>query len=360
MGKYALGLNVTKELMLTNAEKIAGRGLKPLAGLPASLDWRKNPDNYLTPIQNQSGCGACVAFGTTAVMEVCKRIVELKPTLDVKLSEWDLFSHGGDCGSGWTLEAANKAAITYGVCPERCWPYTGERQPCASDPILKLKISGSKRIIGDAQAKEWLSTKGPIQAAMDVYEDFFNYDSGIYKSEYGGWVGAHCIAIIGYNDQEQCWICKNSWSTSWGDNGYFKIAYGDCGILRSYAAYGLILIAENPDPKPDPEPEPVKDIFIKKPGKYSIQLINNYRANMKLPPVTALEVSLNGLVLDTIPISKLPKYKWYQFGTFKIGDILHFELVTSDKDIPVGADPFGKNYWYLRGEKITFMVRYTY
>jgi hypothetical protein len=235
-----LGLVITEDLKITPAEDAAARLFvsHTLPGLPASLDWRKNPGNYITPIQNQGDCGSCVAFGTTAAIEACKRIADKNPTEDVKLSEEDLFNHGGSCAYGWTLEAANSVAQTSGICHERCWPYDGDKQPCyAADP--KTKTLGTTRITSDAAAKQWIATYGPIQAAMEVYSDFFNvYSNAIYYYEYGDFVGGHCVCIIGYDDINQCWIGKNSWSTMWGDDGFFRIGYGECGILRSYAAYG--------------------------------------------------------------------------------------------------------------------------
>jgi hypothetical protein len=66
---------------------------------------------------------------------------------------------------------------------------------------------------------------------MVVYSDFFDYDGGIYEHP-----GPdpdptnHIVAIVGYNDYQSYWICKNSWGTGWGEDGWFKIAYGDCKI----------------------------------------------------------------------------------------------------------------------------------
>jgi len=30
---------------------------------------------------------------------------------------------------------------------------------------------------------------------------------------------------VGYDDQEGKFICRNSWGTSWGDEGYFYMPY---------------------------------------------------------------------------------------------------------------------------------------
>ena len=38
-------------------------------------------------------------------------------------------------------------------------------------------------------------------------------------------LGGHCVMAVGYDDQEGKFICRNSWGTSWGDEGYFYMPY---------------------------------------------------------------------------------------------------------------------------------------
>ena len=78
--------------------------------------------------------------------------------------------------------------------------------------------------------KDWLSTNGPLVACFTVYDDFFAYKSGVYRHVQGNLAGGHCVCCVGYDDSVRAWICKNSWGKDWGDEGYFLIAYGDCGI----------------------------------------------------------------------------------------------------------------------------------
>ena len=38
-------------------------------------------------------------------------------------------------------------------------------------------------------------------------------------------VGGHCVLIVGYDDSSQRFLCMNSWSTKWGQKGFFTIPY---------------------------------------------------------------------------------------------------------------------------------------
>lgn len=246
-----LGLIITEELKRTAAEDARDIALKvhTISGTPTSWNWRNvNGKNYTTPIQDQGDCGSCVGFGSTATLEVTKMVADQAPQEnDVKRSEWDLFNSIGNCAGGSTLEKANSRLQSVGVCAERCYPYNGSKQPCAD--TTRLKILSATRITSDAVAKQWISSNGAIQAAMEVDTDFFDYMGGVYYPQYGDYAGGHCVSIIGYDDVQGCWICKNSWGLQWGDPadpGWFKIKYGVCGILRNYAAYGYSLQAVPP------------------------------------------------------------------------------------------------------------------
>ena len=60
---------------------------------------------------------------------------------------------------------------------------------------------------------------------MSVFSDFFSYRGGVYDRVSDDYVGGHGIAVFGWDDIEQCWICKNSWGADWGEEGWFRIAY---------------------------------------------------------------------------------------------------------------------------------------
>ena len=73
---------------------------------------------------------------------------------------------------------------------------------------------------------------GPFAAGFLIYEDFLNnYDGkSIYTTKGKGSASlGHAIKIVGWGEEKQdnrlvkYWICANSWSSDWGDNGYFKV-----------------------------------------------------------------------------------------------------------------------------------------
>uniref|UniRef100_A0A4X2KMX1 Tubulointerstitial nephritis antigen n=1 Tax=Vombatus ursinus TaxID=29139 RepID=A0A4X2KMX1_VOMUR len=82
---------------------------------------------------------------------------------------------------------------------------------------------------------------GPVQAIMQVHEDFFHYKTGIYRhvnsikdeSEKYRNLSTHAVKLTGWGvlrgaqgRKEKFWIAANSWGKSWGENGYFRILRG--------------------------------------------------------------------------------------------------------------------------------------
>lgn len=218
------------------------------AGAPAAFDFRNvSGQNYVTPVKDQGGCGSCVAFGTVATLETTAAWEQRDPALALNLSEAHLFychgrAAGRTCANGWWPEAALIACRDTGITYEDYYPYTAADQNCTNlnaDWRNRLaKVSSLQHASTTAAMKTWISTKGPLAACFIVYQDFFSYRSGVYRHVSGGQAGGHCVAIIGYDDAQGCWICKNSWGTGWGEGGYFKIAYGQCGIESWLGPWG--------------------------------------------------------------------------------------------------------------------------
>lgn len=210
------------------------------AGAPAAFDLRNvGGKNFITPIKDQGSCGSCVSFGVCAVMEGTLRVEAGDPTLPIDLSEAHLFychgrALGRTCDTGWIPDEALETCKTTGIVDEGCYPYTDADQDCTgrcSNWQQRLhKVTQFHVLTATSDMKTWLATKGPLTACFIVYGDFRYYKSGIYRHVSGEQLGGHCVSIVGYDDSTRCWICKNSWGAGWGENGFFKIGYGECGI----------------------------------------------------------------------------------------------------------------------------------
>ena len=219
------------------------------AAAPTSWDWRNanGSHDWTTPVKTQCGCGSCVAFGTVGAMECLLKILRNDHTTDPNYSEAHLFfcnnrqCNPGDPNYGWGSSSALDYVRDTGVPDETCFPYTcpANNQACNTCTDWQnrvTRITKWKAIGSTNDMKTWLSAKGPLVASYKVYDDFFSYSSGVYEHVWGSVAGGHCVTVVGYNDNDQCWICKNSWGAGWGESGYFRIKYSQCGIDSSMSA----------------------------------------------------------------------------------------------------------------------------
>ncbi len=207
---------------------------------PERLSWiDKDGKNYMSPITDQGRCGSCVAFAAIGTLEGQVNVTNNRPGLDLNFSEQHLWSCGsGACDRGWFVSAAARQLQKYGVADEACYPYLsgaiGEDFTCQE--ACHDSVSRSFRIANYTTASSWIADApkiinalqhGPVMAAMMVYEDFITYSSGVYEHVLGESLGGHAIVIVGYDNIEKYWIVRNSWGTSWGENGYFRIKMND-------------------------------------------------------------------------------------------------------------------------------------
>jgi C1A family cysteine protease len=277
--------------------------------LPAGLDWRDlDGRNYLTVIKDQGDCGSCWAFSTLALIEAVFNIENdlysegvsvarisrsrarasqstgeetLRAAARVQalefpdLSEQDLVScsAAGDCSGGWESDA-----LIYiknrGIVSETCFPYVAEDVGCElctnwARQLTKIKSwSWITRLEPDAAAIKTALQDGPLIFYMEVYEDFYYYQNGIYQTLPGAaYEGGHSVLAVGYDEGSACWICRNSWGTDWGENGYFRIAYDECAT-GTYVLTAGGVTNNNLGPNLDP----VEDQQVKEGGLLTLHL----------------------------------------------------------------------------------------
>ena len=81
---------------------------------------------------------------------------------------------------------------------------------------------------------------GPVSVAIEADTRTFQlYTGGVITSSACGTSLDHGVLVVGYGveSNQPYWLVKNSWGTSWGEDGYVKIGKSDsthdkgvCGI----------------------------------------------------------------------------------------------------------------------------------
>eukprot|EP00695_Tsukubamonas_globosa_P000906 TRINITY_DN184_c0_g1_i2.p1 TRINITY_DN184_c0_g1~~TRINITY_DN184_c0_g1_i2.p1 ORF type:complete len:265 (+),score=123.85 TRINITY_DN184_c0_g1_i2:183-977(+) len=224
---------------------------KPETGaIPDSFESAEQWPGCVHPIRNQEQCGSCWAFGASEALSD-RFCVASNGSVNVVLSpqflvSCDASNYGCD---GGMLDTVWEFMKNTGVVSDQCLPYTagsGTAGACAKTcadgtPFKFYKVSDYYHVstwlfwnkVEKIQTE--IMTKGPVEAAFTVYQDFMSYSSGVYHHVSGNQLGGHAIKIVGWgvaSDGTPYWNIANSWSTTWGQNGFFWIKRGsnECGI----------------------------------------------------------------------------------------------------------------------------------
>ena len=211
------------------------------------IDWRE----YCSEMRDQKSCGSCTAFGTWGVWETILRFLGE----DYDGSEKDLFLRsGGRCDMGNYMEPVLNTAKKWIASEEDC-PYTPDDFPCVKpdDWITRSEaLSEWTAITNKAEMKQYIYD-APMVGVMAVHQSFLHYKGGIYAplGPQDPIVGYHCIGIVGYDEANDAWLLRNSWTKEWGMDGY---CWHRCGVGEiDDIMYVIVPTDEEPPPQPEPE-----------------------------------------------------------------------------------------------------------
>ncbi|GMS78752.1 hypothetical protein PENTCL1PPCAC_927, partial [Pristionchus entomophagus] len=205
-------------------------------GLPETVDWRTK--GIVTAVKNQGQCGACWSFSTTGSIErqAGKNLTSLSEHNLIDCSTQNL-----GCDGGNPALAMNYVKTNGGVDKETSYPYKAIQGLCRySSSNFGGEDKGYVALTsGDENAqKEAVATIGPVSVGIDAsHNSFAYYASGMYVGvSCSSSALDHAILVVGYGTDPthgDYWLIKNSWGTTWGEEGYAKMARNrnkNCGI----------------------------------------------------------------------------------------------------------------------------------
>jgi len=206
-----------------------------LAVLPARVDLRpKCPAVY-----DQGQLGSCTANATAAAIEFDRMKQQLPDFTPSRLFIYyneRVIEHTVGFDSGAQIRDGIKSVARQGDCPETEWPYVIARFK-TKPPVgcyaaaLKYRVVLYQRLTPLLnQLKGCLVSGYPFVFGFTVYESFES--AGVARTGHASLpgageraIGGHAVMGVGYDDDKQWFLIRNSWGARWGMKGYFTLPY---------------------------------------------------------------------------------------------------------------------------------------
>ena len=235
-----------------------------LSALPSPLDvrdWQAEsifpedldlPEEFslkgkMCPVRNQGAEGSCIAETCSAIKEFQER--ENVGFMDYMSPQFVYNLRQNQDGEGMYPRNAMSILRSVGIVPEDMYPYGVIQKPDQISTSLaatanNYRISGYAFINTIQGLKTAIHRCGPTMITVPVY----NTGPRMWKQESPTQViqGGHSMTAVGWT--KDGFIIRNSWGSSWGDNGYTVFPYSDWGMQGE-----VVTAIDDQSSKPDPK-----------------------------------------------------------------------------------------------------------
>lgn len=210
--------------------------------LPEEVDWATK--GAVSSVKNQGQCGSCWAFSACGAMEgldALQRNSTARSFSPQQLVDCAGGQYENEGCNGGDMPNAMWYVTDHGITTEEKYPYKGKDQKkCEYQEKMKaFQMPKCARVTPSITSELQHAVKNqPVAISVDAAGLGFQfYKSGVFSGKCGIDLD-HGILLTGYGTEggKDYWKAKNSWGSSWGDNGYMLLARGkepngQCGIL---------------------------------------------------------------------------------------------------------------------------------